>query len=60
MKRSHQLENRNFLLKSSSKSSRDPEKQVFDNYDQENDFTNRKMILQYRMLGESVMQQNIS
>jgi hypothetical protein len=60
MKRRHQLENRNFLLRNSSKSSRDPENQVFDHYDHVNDFTNRKIILQYRMLGESVMKQNIS
>lgn len=50
------MENRNFLLKSSSKLSRDPDKQCFDNYDFENDFINMKIINLYRRIGERVMQ----
>jgi hypothetical protein len=58
MKRNYQLENRNYLLKNSCKYSRDPEKQVFDNYDFENDFVNTRINNLYRLLGERVMQQN--
>ncbi|MBS0001258.1 MAG: hypothetical protein KFF73_19895 [Cyclobacteriaceae bacterium] len=58
MKRNYQMENRNYLLRTTCKSSRDPEKQVFDNYDYENDFINLKIINLYRLLGERVMQQN--
>lgn len=58
MKRNTQLENRNYLLRNSCKYSRDPEKQVFDNYDYENDFVNTKINNLYRLLGERVMQQN--
>ena len=57
MKRSYQLENRNYLLRNTCKVSRDPEKQVFDNYDYENDFVDSRMINRYRLLGEKVMQQ---
>lgn len=58
MKRNYQMEDRNYLLKTSCKTSRDPEKQYFDNYDYENDFINMKIINLYRLLGERVMQQN--
>jgi hypothetical protein len=58
MKRNHQMENCNFLLKATCKSSRDPNKQFFDNYDFENDFINMKIINMYRSIGEKVMQQS--
>lgn len=58
MKRNYQMEDRNYLLRTSCKTSRDPEKQYFDNYDYENDFINMKIINLYRLLGEKVMQQN--
>jgi len=60
MKRNYQMEDRNFLLRASCKSSRDPDKQYFDNYDFENDFINMKIINLYRLVGEKVMQQNVN
>jgi hypothetical protein len=54
------MEDRNFLLKETCKSSRDPDKQFFDNYDFENDFINMKIINMYRLIGERIMQQNAS
>jgi len=60
MKRNYQMEDKNFLLKSTSKLSRDPENQCFDNYDFENDFINMKIITLYRRTGEKVMQQNVN
>jgi hypothetical protein len=62
MKNRYQLHDRNYLLRIKSKTSRDPEKQCFDNCDPEpdNEFTDLKIIFSYREIGEKVMQQNYS
>ncbi len=60
MKRNYQLEDKNYLLRLSNRTSRDPKKQCFDDYDYENEFSNLKTILSYRETGEKVMEKHIS
>ena len=58
MRNSYYYKSKKYLSRNGHFASRDPENQNFDNLDYFHDFTNIRIINQYRKIGEEIMTRN--
>ncbi len=58
MRTNHYYKSKKYLGRNGHFTSRDPENQNFDNLDIFHDFTNIRVINQYRKIGEEIMSRN--